>query len=312
MNIIFFITLSILGVYSLAADIQDHFKPCLGKADNHHIKNIDFIYLINLDKRPDRLEDSLDRLIPFGIHPYRFSAVNGWEMSIDAINDVGLKYQPWMKSWIMGTYYYLDENGDIQYAHEIIHDPAKTYFAHCVAKGPIAIALSHLSILQDAYDSGYETIWVMEDDIEIMRDPNCLSELIDKLDALVGKEGWDVLFTDRDIRKQNGEYNPCYWHADRPNFTPWNTAIFAQRTTVSPDFQKVGARWGAHSMILRRSGIEKILDFIKVYRIFFPYDMDYIFPSDINSDIQLYTVLHDVVSNQVDSVSDNGTASYLK
>lgn len=64
-------------------------------------------------------------------------------------------------------------------------------------------------------------------------------------------------------------------------------------------------------MVLRRSGMEKILDFIKVYCIFFPYDMDFILPSGIDWDIQLYTVLDDVMSHQIDSISDNGRPSYL-
>lgn len=307
----FLISLTLLLSQGLISDIPDHFKPCLNKSDHHRMRNIDFIYMINLDKRPDRFEDCSKRLNPYEIYPYRFSAVNGWELPISVINDVGLVFEPWMHPGIMGTYYYLDDNNEIQHAHEIIHDSGRTYFGHCVARGPIAIVLSHLSILQDALDSGYETVWVLEDDIEIIRDPRCIPELIDKLDDLVGKEGWDILFTDRDIRKKNGEYNPCYWHANRPNFTPWNADSFARRSAISPDFQKIGARWGAHSMIIRKSGMKKILNFFKVYRIFFPYDMDFIFPSDIYSDIQLYTVFNDIVSNQVDSVSDNGGASYL-
>lgn len=300
--------LALMG--GLWADIQDHFKACPNKSDHHTMRNIDFIYVINLDKRPDRLADFNSRLNPYGIYPYRFSAVNGWELSIEAINDVGLKYESWMKSGIMGTYYYLDNENKIQHAHEVIHVVGRTYFGHCVARGPIAIALSHLSVLQDAYDSGYETIWVLEDDVEVIRDPRILSDLIDRLDVLVGKDGWDILFTDRDIRKKNGDYNPCYWCGVRPNFTPWNESLFAERKAVSPEFQKIGARWGSHSMILRRSGIRKILEFIKVYRIFFPYDMDFIFPADMDTDMQLYTVYDDVISNQVDSVSDNGGPSY--
>lgn len=302
---IFFLSFS-----SLLADLPDHFKPCPNKSDNHQMRNIDFIYMINLDKRPDRFEECSKRLNPYGIFPYRFSAVNGWEMTLDVINDVGLKFEPWMHTGIMGTYYYLDAENNIQHAHEVIHVVGRTYFGHCVARGPIAIMLSHLSVLQDAYDSGYETIWVMEDDVEVIRDPRILPELIDRLDTLVGKDGWDILFTDRDQRKKNGDYNPCYWAARRPNFTPWNPAIFAKRSAISPDFQKIGARWGAHSMILRRSGIKKILDFVNIYRIFLPYDMDFIFPSDMDSEIQLYTVFDDVVSNQIDSISDNGGPSY--
>lgn len=307
----YFLTLFFVYFSSLFAEIADHFKPCLNKSDIHQIRNIDFIYMINLDERSDRLEKCLKQLHPYGIYPYRFSAVNGWELSIETINDVGLKYEPWMHSGLMGTYYYLDDNHEIQHFHEIIHVVGRTYFGHCVARGPIAIVLSHLSVLQDAYDSGYETIWVMEDDIEVIRDPRVISELIDKLDALVGKEGWDLLFTDRDMKKQNGEYNPCYWSAKRPNFTPWNSNIFAQRYAISPDFQRIGARWGAHSMIVRRSGMKKILDFIKIYRIFFPYDMDFIFPNDQDSCIQMYTVFNDVISNQIDSISDNAGPSYL-
>lgn len=311
MNIIKCLVIFQLGLSCLYADIADHFKPCPNKSSHHCIENIDFIYMINLDKRPEKFEDCSKRLNPYGIYPYRFSAVNGWELPIEVINDVGLKYEPWMKSGIMGTFYYLDGDNKIQHAHETIHVVGRTYFGHCVARGPIAIVLSHLSVLQDAFDSGYETIWVMEDDIEVIRDPRIIPELINKLDALVGKDGWDILFTDRDMKKKNGEYNPCYWYARRPNFTPWNPNIFAQRCAISPDFQKIGARWGSHSMILRRSGIIKILDFIKVYRIFYPYDMDFIFPAGIDSDMQMYTVFEDIVSNQVDSISDNGGPSYL-
>lgn len=307
----FLLSLVITNIHCLWGDIADHFKQCPNKSEIHKIRNVDFIYMINLDKRPERFNDCSQRLNPYGIYPYRFSAVNGWELPIEVIDDVGLKYEPWMKTGIMGTYYYLDSDNNIQHAHEVIHVEGRTYFGHCVARGPIGIVLSHLSVLQDAYDSGYETIWVMEDDIEVIRDPRTIPNLIDKLDMLVGKDGWDILFTDRDIRKKNGEYNPCYWAAIRPNFTPWNVNIFAQRHVESSDFQKIGARWGAHSMIIRRSGMEKILDFIKVYRIFFPYDMDFIFPSDMYTDMRMYTVLEDVVSNQVDSISDNGGPSYL-
>ena len=310
MRIRLFLTLALAAIFSLDADISDHFKACPDKSGNHQMRNIDFIYMINLDKRPEKFEDCSKRLNPYGIYPYRFSAVNGWEMPIEVINDVGLKFEPWMKTGIMGTYYYLDDDDQVQHAHEIIHVVGRTYFGHCVARGPIAIVLSHLSVLQDAFDSGYETIWVMEDDIEVIRDPNIIPELIGRLDALVGKDGWDILFTDQDIRKKNGEYNPCYWYAKRPNFTPWNPDIFAQRKAVSPDFQKIGARWGSHSMIVRRSGMKKILDFIKVYRIFYPYDMDFIFPSDLHSDMQMFTLYDDVITNQTDSISDNGGPSY--
>ena len=153
----------------LSADVEDHLKKVTNKSSAYSMKNIDFIYLINLDQRPEKLRLSLDQLSPFQIYPCRFSAVNGWELSLEALNDVGLKYSPEMEGGFLGTCYHLD--GNFEPSHETIEVYGQTYFSHCLARGPIGICLSHISVLQDAYTSGYETIWVMEDDIEVIQDP---------------------------------------------------------------------------------------------------------------------------------------------
>lgn len=281
---------------------ENHVKPALNKSDIHKMRNIDFIYMINLDKRPEKLAKSLAQLHPYGIYPYRFSAVNGWELSLEAINDVGLKFEPWMKSGIWGTSY-VRENGELFQQDEIMHVPGKTYFVHSMGRGTIGIALSHLSVLKDAYDSGYETIWVMEDDVDVLRDPRVIPDLIDKLDSLVTKKGWDILFTDIDFRNAQGDYVPCTGYAPRPNFNPPNPEIFAKRTNISPDFTRIGARFGAHSMIIRRSGMKKMLNFIRKYSIFLPYDMDFVLPPNM----RLYCLTYDIISQLPHAISDNGS-----
>ncbi|MBS0628279.1 MAG: glycosyltransferase family 25 protein, partial [Verrucomicrobia bacterium] len=228
------------------AKLEDHFKPAMNKTDAHKMKNIDFIYTINLDARPEKFQSCLDQLLPYGINPYRFSAVNGWELTLDDINDVAVTYEPWMNGSMFGTSYLPENNGEP--SHEQVSIIGKKYFCHCMSRGAIGIVLSHLSILQDAYDSGYQTIWVMEDDIKLIQNPHNLSSLIKKLDQLVGKGGWDILFTDQDTKNQNGDYVPCKGYALRPNFTPINPARFAERKAVGP-FTKTGARYGAYSMI---------------------------------------------------------------
>lgn len=75
--------------------------------------------------------------------------------------------------------------------HEPIHTIGWTYFCHCLSRGAIGIVLSHLSILKDAYDRGFETIWVMEDDIDIIKNPLNLDRevyiaVIDKLKLFNG------------------------------------------------------------------------------------------------------------------------------
>ena len=298
------IVFCLLFCSSLSAKLEDHFKPALNKSDLHKMKNIDFIYMINLDARPEKYQSCLDQLLPYGIQPYRFSAVNGWELTLDAINDLALKYEPWMDGRMWGTSYLPENNGEP--SHEPIHVIGKKYFCHCMSRGAIGIVLSHLSILQDAWNSGYQTIWVMEDDIQLIQDPHLLSKFIKKLDEEVGASKWDILFTDRDTKNQAGEYVPCLGYAPRPNFAPKNTARFSERKNVGP-FIKTGARYGAYSMIVRRSGMKKILDFFKKYQIFLPYDMDFYLPNDI----RIYAVRNDVVSTQPTALSDNGGPNYL-
>jgi GR25 family glycosyltransferase involved in LPS biosynthesis len=285
--------------------IEDYFKKAENKSDIHKIKNVDFIYMINMDRRPERWESSNRQLNPYGIFPYRFSAVNGWELSLEAIHDVGLKFNKDMIGGYLGTTYRLEDN--FESYHSIIENEGQSYFCHCMARGTIGILLSHLSVLRDALDSKYETIWVMEDDIEVLSDPSQISDLIEKLDRLVGKNGWDVLFTDRNIRGWNGEDIPAYGMAKRPNFNPKDTSQYYINQRVSSDFIRIGARFGATSIILRRSGIKKIYDFIISHSFFHPYDMDFYLPKGI----KIYTVAKNIVSNMTRGSSDNGSPNYL-
>lgn len=315
----------LLIAFSLHADLEPHLKKALGKSNNHGMRNIDFIYMINLDQRPEKWNLSSGQLAPYGIYPYRFSAFNGWELTLDTIQDVGVTFSPEMQGGFWATKFRLKQegessipeikeghcggsypfNGNFIWEQERVQNFGTVYFCHCMERGTIGIALSHISILNDAFESGYETIWVMEDDIEVMQDPRILSDLIDQLDQLVDKD-WDILFTDRDIRGRNGEYIPATASAKRPDFESPND--FAFNEVINQDFRRVGARYGAHSMILRKRGIKKLLQFFKAHQIFLPYDMEYTLPPGI----KLYTVLTDVVTNLRHALSDNGHPRYLE
>ncbi|MGL5262976.1 MAG: glycosyltransferase family 25 protein [Candidatus Rhabdochlamydia sp.] len=289
--------------------LQDHLKPAEGKGDDHKIRNIDFIYMINLDQRPQKYALSKQYLKKYGINPYRFSAINGWELSIEEIHDVGLKYQPGMTP-LLATSFVVEEGIKLS-NHEFMKEYGKTYFVHCMAFGTIGCALSHISVLQDAYDSGYETIWVMEDDIEILDNPHKLSDLIDELDALVGVNNWDVLFTDCDYRSGVGKYVPAYGATKRPDMDcslqERYSNKYKQKIQINKHFRKIGARFGTTSMIIRRSGIIKLLEFSKTRNIYLPYDLENCLPVGI----QRYGLTFDLVTNMLNSLSDNGVQGYL-
>ncbi len=261
---------------------EEHIKRDMGvKKGQQAIKNIDFIYLINLDQRPEKLEKCLEQCKAYGVVPHRFSAVYGWDLSAEEINDLGVVFSPEMEAdqWIL--HYPISAQGMPEMDFLRDECEGKVVFSRWMSPGAIGCALSHLSILQDAYEAGYETIWVMEDDIAIESDPKLLGDVIDRLDAQLGKEGWDILYTDSDkgdealyIETNDFESNLkgdlyFFW---RPDVDLSNRKRFAKRTVVNEEFIQIGSRMRTHSMIIRRSGIKKILDYTKNRHIFLPYD----------------------------------------
>jgi len=299
-----FVVSIFLIVGSAFAGVIDHLKKIDSKPSGHSIPGIDYIYVINLDQRPEKFKMTIDQLEPYGIHPYRFSAVNGWELSLDTINDVGVKYAPGMRGNFMATTYspLLEEVPH----DELISQYGRTYFCHCLSRGAIGIILSHLSVLKDAYESGYDTIWVMEDDIDVIQNPWDILDRVEELDSTLGKENWDILFTDRDIRDHEGKYVPASGYPMRPNYHPSNFRELCKNYCITKNIRRVGARFGATSMIVRRSGMKKILDFYSKYDAYFPYDIDFHVPPGI----KLFTVTQDIVSNKIDALSDNGCPFY--
>ena len=299
------IVLCFLFCAQLQAGIEEHFKKTGDKSGMRSIPNIDFVYVINLDRRPEKYAMTRKALEPYGISPYRFSAVNGWELSFEALDQLGVFYRPGTPAGPLCTVF--RHVGVKEYASfEVMQEEEVSYFCHSMSRGAIGCIMSHLSVLQDAYDSGYETIWIMEDDISVARDPRELSALIADLDRLA--PGWDVLFTDPESKRADGKPAYCGGVLPRPYFQSQPLGYYSQRTYLNEDLMKLGIRFGSYSMIIRRCGMQKLLDFYKTCKIFFPYDMDYFLPSGI----KMYGCRRDVVTVFGGEISDVGSPSYQK
>lgn len=292
------ITLSCICFYSCCvfANFSDHLKKEVGnKEEKSPIQGIDYIYMINLDQRPEKWEACTKQLQPYGIVPHRFPAIYGWDLSREVKNELGLKFSPNMLSdqWVLTLPKKFKGQFQLDFLREELY--GTTVFCHWMSSGAIGCYLSHLSVLQDAFDSGYETIWILEDDIAVEKDPQTLSEYIQELDALVGKNGWDVLYTDMDF--EAASYLPAvkqfphfFW---RPNLdSSSNYERFMERKTVGDNFLAIGSRSRTHSMIIRRSGMKKILDHAKERHIFLPYDHDIA----VVPDIKLFNLRNNVVT----------------
>ena len=134
-------------------DLIQHFKKAENKDGYHGFRNVDFIYVINLDKRPNKFQACLQQLQSYDINPYRFSAVNGYNLSLEELNDIGVVLAPGMKMGEEGSCYSIGTNGLVVRHCEPMDHVGRTYFQNSLGEGSVGCALSHLSVLQDAWDS---------------------------------------------------------------------------------------------------------------------------------------------------------------
>ena len=289
------------------AGIEKYFKKAENKSDGvqHSMSNIDFIYMINLDPRPERYERTMNALKPYGIYPYRFSAVNGWKLSHEAIDELGIVFESWMPNGPIASVY-RHADGKEYMSFEIMKEVGVAYYSHSLSRGAMGCLLSHLSILQDAYDSGHEVIWIIEDDIRVVSNPHEISFLISTLNNLA--PDWDVFFTDNEVKGANGVPVPCMVIRPRPLVKLESLDYYLKRRYITSDMLNIGMRFGSASMVVRRSGMKKILDFFKEYKIYFPYDIDYFLVPGIN----MYALNRDIVTNIAGGESDNGQPTYTE
>lgn len=190
-------------------------------------------------------------------------------------------------------------------SHELITEVGTTYYCHCMPRGAVGCLMSHVSILRDAFDSGCNIIWIVEDDVEVVKDPSIVLTCIQELDRAVGRNNWDILFTDRDYRANEGGYILSYGTDYRPDVDTRNQEKYNIDKKISSHVRQIGSRFGTHSMVWSRPGMKKYLDYIEKHGMFLPIDMDMHLPPNI----KLYSVIEDVVTNRLNAVSDNGNNS---
>lgn len=262
--------------------MEDYYQRIQKSEPSKQLRNIDEIYLINLASRPERWQNCMAQLDLYNIVPQRFEGIYGWNLTAEQLNDIGLIMEPWM--W-RGTraplvHFPPEKNGQPVWLRQDESSFGRAIFYGWLTKGTIGRTLSHLSILKYAMDAGYETIWVMEDEVIFYQDPHKLSSAIDQLNALVGSDGWDVLYTNHGFFVVDPHYDLMkqIHHMLRPDIPAFNPRVFSEVNTyfsnhrdLSPDFMQIAGRGGTNSIIYQRSGIKKILDFYQKHRLFTDY-----------------------------------------
>lgn len=181
------------------------------------IKSIDCIYVINLDERYERWDRTQTLCKNNGLFVNRVSAVNGWKLEDRIIRRL-------------------------------------TTPQNQITKGAIGCLLSHLSILQHALGKNFETIWIMEDDIDFLQSPHQIRPLLKELSKI--DPDWDLFYTDIRIH--------------------WNYVVkpIRKKDYITDNLLRVGRRYGTHSIVISKNGMKKIFNYFSSKRFSTPIDID--------------------------------------
>ncbi len=301
---LFLVFISLLAIYGSSLDRQSVLKHVESGKPLSTIEGIGDLFIINLDKRPEKYESCLAECSKYNINPKRFSAVEGKSLNKETIDILGMVFLPHMKKGPIkpNPLENLTRKANNQ-------DEGKPCFFYHLTAGAVGCYLSHLSLVNYLLHSDYNAIWVLEDDFIFLKDPKQIQQSMEDLDRLVGRENWDILFTDDEhFFSYEGDYD--YYRPDFcdiledffiDNFVNVNDskspATFASEVeklekahllkwanvnrkgficSRYPDyferFRRISGRFMIHSMIVKKSAAQKIIDFYLKRGIFLPYD----------------------------------------
>lgn len=194
------------------------------------------MYVINLDRRPERLAHFMKEFNAKGLRPNRVKAVDGQNLLYSTVKKISGPYAPKMRP------------------------------------GQYGCLLSHLAIYKDAYERGFSRIWILEDDTIIRLDMDVIPSLLSSLTTI--DPDWDIFYTDTDSRSSDGGYHRPDGIPSRPDQPKLSAMFLSQRRMISENLWRIRSRWGCYSYILSRKGIEKVYNYFAHVYLFSPIDVD--------------------------------------
>lgn len=216
------------------------------------IKGIDRIYYINLSKAKNRNLYMKNLGKEHGLFLQRIEAVSGWELS----------------------------KHDLKFFYLNCIFPNHTKYKK--SPGMIGCYLSHLSILKDAFESNYERIWILEDDVRFLDNfKTYIEEALDELENQ--RQPFDILYTDLNSRFLEKDGSITYYTFEKclpKGFKRGITSFFREQEGRFEKVNRIQRRLGAYSVIISRQGIKKILDYFEKHKLEYAYDVDINFIED--------------------------------
>jgi hypothetical protein len=247
MRIILFYFLVFFQFSLGAKDIETSYKKALHKFDDCRISGIDYIYVINEKKDLNKFRALKKKFAKYDIFPYRFNAQNPSKMTYNQLFNVGMRptrshFLPGLqlkrsgKNWIL--------------AHDLIIDIRCAYFNPEIKLEEISRNVDFLSVIFDAYKSKYKTVWIMQDDVKILYNPNILSAYVAKMDK--DSPRWHVLYTDFISKRESDADFRDFSYPLRCDINFAFAKTYEQRETNKSPVSRLGLRRGGTSFIINK------------------------------------------------------------
>lgn len=217
--------------------VVKHLKHVKGRKPYSGVSHVGCVYVINLDKRPEKWARMEQILKEKGIYALRFSAIDGWNIPLSAQQELAGDY------------------------------PVR------MLPGEVGCFLSHVSVIRHALKSGHNVVWIFEDDIEFVEDPHQMSSYIAELNAL--DPDWDILYTDIDSKNNQGISVPALdadFRPDRTSDEPLEH--YLKRTPLSDGLMRLGQRYGMYSFLISKKGMRKIYHYFSHVYLWSAIDID--------------------------------------
>lgn len=231
------------------------------KVENKHFKSpqsssaklYDKIYVISLDRTPERYTHVKKQLDKFNLKHEKFSAVDG--KSIIVKDTKRNQTIPWQKIGPPNGYY---RDADLKinyhsYKNAEFHYITDKCLLNC---GELGCAISHRAVWTDIVKHKYKRAIVLEDDITIL-EKNFNKKLSEVMNNL--PDDFDVFFLDIAIRLHKHDkpnfFSPYFWLSKFSNtLSPYYAKIkFDTKNTINKDITST------HAYVITHSAAKKLL-----------------------------------------------------
>lgn len=229
------------------------------------VNGIDAVIMVSAEKNSEPLALAKSSMEKYGLALCNFSLFVPTE---EEIRSFGLLYKNDMKVSPVNIL----ERGNKKFTLKTIPAISDRCFGPKLSLDQTLELIRFIKVIKLSLAKGYERIWILKEDVEISSDPRFLSEKIKELEILTDGN-WDILFTTPPSNGNRVE--------DRIDSTILNPKRVLNKIDLDP-FWYMGIPEDSSSLVLSRSGMQKIIAHYQAHGIYFPFETECLYIPNIH------------------------------